>query len=115
MEGNTGYALLGMEDAPEIAGGFTDPDKKFSLQEFIQDLKTRDDLDEALQPVFRILSRDFPGHRLIVTPAGATLEESKTVATYVYIEGAKAVAASIQENRFCNFFDALVNDVLPNL
>lgn len=95
MEKLTGCALSGIENAPKITEGLAIADELFPFKEFVQNLKPIDELDEALQPVFQLLARDFPGHRLIVTAVSATLEESRCVTTYVNIEGARAALLPI--------------------
>ena len=117
MEELTGYALLGVEDAPSVTEALAAVGEPFSLRKFAQEMKPRDELDEALQPVFQILARDFPEHRLVVTPAGATLEETREVGSYVYFEGFKSVLeeAAQDENSVVARFAEMLDEVTSSL
>lgn len=118
MEELTGYALSGVEGAPSVTEALAAVGEPFSLSKFAQEMKPRDELDEALQPVFQILERDFPGHRLVVTPAGATLEETRAVGSYVNFEGLKGVLEEIAQDknsvaaRFAEMLDTTLSSLL---
>lgn len=63
----------------------------FPLKDYIGHYEPRDPLDEALQPVFELLAKDYPGHLLVVTATNATLERHAEVQSYLNIAAARAV------------------------
>ena len=101
-----GHALgFPEENAP--ASGLNMLGSGFSMKDFIENYEPRDSLDEALQPVFEVLAREFPGHRLVVTASGASLEKHSEVGTYVNIAAARVFWGSIDNQAFGAFLQGV--------
>ena len=91
---------LGFPDENAPASGLNILGSGFSMKDFIERYKPRDSLDEVLQPVFEVLARDFPGHRLVITGNTATLERFAEVSSYLNISAARAVWATLGDDAF---------------
>ena len=98
---------LGFSDANAPASGLDILGSGFSMKDFIENYEPRGPLDEALQPVFEVLARDFPGHRLVVTASGASLEKHSEVGTYINIAAARVFWGSIDNQAFGAFLQGV--------
>ena len=103
-----GFAL-GIPDESASASGLEAAFSGFSMKDFIENYEPRDPLDEALQPVFEVLARDFPGHRLVITGEKATLERFTEVSSYLNIAAARAVWEGIGDDAFGCFMEKVAD------